>query len=148
MARLLPLIDNPRHEPAIANWYPGSIERDMLRELLRHGYDREGLAVFLGGARWMLHGGPIGPAQPELCERVARRRTPTLLLAGDRDRLVPPGHVEGWLPVLGGPRTYRLCGGAAAGAHVGHLDIVIGKAAPRLVWPHLFEWLRRVAPAR
>lgn len=141
MARLLPWLDHPGADLPLANWYPGSIERDLLLELLHDGYDREGLAVFCRSAQWMLAGGPLGPGQPEVLARVTRRRTPTLLLAGDHDRIVPVPLVEAWLPVLGGPRRLRVCGGAAEGAHVGHLDLVLGAAAPRLVWPHLLAWL-------
>ncbi len=140
MERLIPVLDSKRWYSPMGHWYPGSIERDLIRELTLHGYQTEGLGLFADMLRWIGAGGPMGESEPELLERAARTSYPALILAGDRDRLVPPDAVRGWLTALGAhPKHYRVCG--RGDVHFGHMDVVIGRHAPDEVWPLVLSWL-------
>ena len=142
MVRLLSLLDDPRVHLPLAHWYPGGIERDLLVELILEGYDREGMGVLRDVLRWLDQGGPAGQGEPRILERAAAFDAPLLLVAADSDRLAPPGSMEGWLGVVASPdRSFLVCGGEGDGAHLGHLDLLLGRHAPRLMWPRVASWL-------
>ncbi len=145
MASLLPLIDDPRRMPPWANWYPGSVERDLLLELLHQGYETESLSFFRQLLRWTAEGGPVGPAAPELEARVAGFAAPLLLLAGDEDAMIPAETVQPWLSAVASvDQRYFVCG-EPGGPHFGHLDLLVGREAPRHVWARLIAWLEERA---
>lgn len=139
--RCLPLLEAQKSPWRMAMWYPQSIERDLLLELLRHGFDQESLGLFWMLLRWTTRTPDAGMEQARL-ERSAALRAPVLLLAGSHDMLVPPRAVERWLDVLGSPeRRFVLCGGETDGLRFGHCDLVVGRQAPRHVWPVVLAWL-------
>jgi len=144
LERVLPLVDRPGGRLLPQMWLPGSIEPDLLRELLREGFEQEGLPILVALARWLSSPGSVWAAEPELVRRVTSLALPVLLLAGDRDALAPPDSVEGWTSLLSAADcTYRVCGGEPVGDHFGHLDMLTGTLAPEGVWPHLLDWLEQ-----
>jgi len=137
----LPLLDEQRTHWQLAMWYPQSIERDLLLELLREGFTAEGLGLFFAVMCRTLRGADSA-AELVLRERAAAQQAPVLLLAGNHDRLVPPRAVERWLRLLRTEqKSYVCCGSEQDGVRIGHCDIVVGRHARRHVWPLVRDWL-------
>lgn len=61
---------------------------------------------------------------------------PALFVSGQRDGLAPPRTVEASFEAWGGPK--RLW---SAGADFGHTDLLLGRAAPEVVFPALRDFL-------
>lgn len=75
---------------------------------------------------------------------LAGARTPVLVVAGSADRLAPPDAVRAGFERLGGEaggHRYRVHDG------YGHGDLVIGDAAPAVVFPEVAAWLEAHDPA-
>jgi alpha-beta hydrolase superfamily lysophospholipase len=121
----------------IAGWTPGSIERDLLAERLAKGFDWTSTEVWLEMSRWA-----IGQ---EFAYAAAFRAidVPLLVIAGDQDRLVRPGDARECYEQSGSSdRTFWLFDAFEHGVHWGHVDLILGRHAPREVWPRLAAWLR------
>lgn len=75
-------------------------------------------------------------------------RTPTLVIAGNRDLLARAEGVHEGFARLGSPeKRYLLLGSDAGPVAFGHGDLLIGDYAPRLVFPEIEAWLRQHDPA-
>jgi len=138
------LIDHPRNRVLDHIWFPGSIERDILLERIRLGFDRTGTAVIGIMVRWA-NSGEFHDASRErdFEERLKEVEVPALFVTGDRDSAVPWPSVEGAFRNLRGPdKTWREFGMERDGAHFGHCDLICGREAPRVVWPVIGEWLK------
>jgi poly(3-hydroxyalkanoate) synthetase len=62
---------------------------------------------------------------------------PVLVVAGTHDRLAPPESVRPAFDRSRSPdKTYREF-------PLGHVDLVIGRAAPLTVWPLVRDWMDR-----
>jgi len=74
---------------------------------------------------------------------VARVEVPALLLSGSVDRIVPPSNVQHAMVRLGSSdKTHRVIG--VSEGHpwdFGHVDIVAGRRAAKVVFPIVSEWL-------
>lgn len=70
---------------------------------------------------------------------------PTLVIAGDRDRLaLPPCVREAFERVCSVEKQYVEIGTASgARAHYDHLDLILGRDAPSEVFSHVIDWLER-----
>jgi polyhydroxyalkanoate synthase len=121
----------------IAGWVPGSLERDLLEERLVQGFDWTSVEVWLQMSRWAL-GEPFA-------WREAFRTTdvPLLVVVGDADPLVTEGDARACFEESGSrDKRYQLFDAFEHGVHWGHVDLILGKDAPRVVWPVLLDWLR------
>jgi pimeloyl-ACP methyl ester carboxylesterase len=67
---------------------------------------------------------------------VAGCRQPALFLAGERDGLAPPAVVEEAYQDWGGPKRFHVFGQG-----YGHADLILGRAAPEVVFPAITEFL-------
>jgi pimeloyl-ACP methyl ester carboxylesterase len=69
--------------------------------------------------------------------QMASITTPVLVIGGGKDRLAPPNAVKDAYDALGSPRKtlWIASRGQSCAANYGHLDLVIGGAAPRDVFP-------------
>ena len=107
-------------------------------------------------ARWAVEGqvrsgedGPVGDRGYDFDEGLARVTTPTQLLAGTGDLLVPPRAVEHVHARLGAAdKRYQLVGKSAGNAveEYGHGDITIGDRVEEEVFPQVAEWLEAHDP--
>ena len=136
-----PLALSPFH-----GWYPGSTEPDVLDFALRNGMDQVTLGVTLALADWAIEGyfrsldgvdyvGPFG----------SLRELPVFVVVGAQDVLLTPMDAE--QAVLWGPGQnveYLLLDKEHGGTGWGHLDIIMGKHAPRYMWAPLANWLERI----
>jgi polyhydroxyalkanoate synthase len=133
----------------MAGWVPGSTEPHVLQERLIRGFDWTGLNILLTMLKWAADGSFEGEGGIDYADAFAALDLPLLVVAGDRDRLVPPADARPAYDLSQShDKTYKLFSPVREEVHWGHLDIVLGENAPRYVWPYLAEWiLARCAPA-
>jgi polyhydroxyalkanoate synthase subunit PhaC len=124
----------------LAGWVPGSTEPHVVQERLIRGFDWTGVNIFLTLMRWAAEGGMGDGAGYE--DRFIALDLPLLVVAGDKDRLLPPDDARPAYDLSrSSDKTYKLFSPVREEVHWGHLDIILGKDAPRFVWPYVRDWL-------
>lgn len=137
IGRLYAISDVAGYGFPISGWTPDSIERHLLEERLREGFDWTSVEVWLQMARWA-RGEPFGWA-----EAFRSVDVPLLVAIGDHDPLVGESDGRACYEASGSSdRTMVVFDAWSHGRHWGHLDLILGHQAPVEVWPHLVEWLR------
>lgn len=136
MGRLYNVTDLAGYTVPLSGWWPGSVEPELLEERLEHGFDWTSLKVWQEMARW------AAEQRFDYDDAWARTDVPLLVALGDKDHLLPPED---------GRLAYERSGSSDKelvvfddwqhGTHWGHLDIVLGTAAPREVWPVVHRWM-------
>ncbi|MBI3185705.1 MAG: alpha/beta hydrolase [Myxococcales bacterium] len=144
VARSLFALETGVLSPPLSAWAQGAVEREVAREWLLRAFDRTSGSVLALMGRWAETG--------EFCDTSGRRdyalewsrcRVPVLVIAGDSDQLadalldVRPAYAAAGSP----DRTFRIFGQAYDGRPFGHIDLIIGKDAPRTVWRTIADWL-------
>lgn len=124
-------------------WAPHSIEQPVLREWLKRALDRTSAAILATMGRWAWTGEfTDSESRCDYAARWARCGVPSLVIAGDRDRLADAeADVRPAFEAATGDRSFRMFGRCRDGVEFGHVDLVIGRAAPKLVWPTIGDWL-------
>jgi pimeloyl-ACP methyl ester carboxylesterase len=123
----------------LAGWSPRSIERELLRERLVHGFDRTGLAIWKEMSTWIHE--PVAPVAA-----IGELGTPILVMTSEGDALATPDDARGFFDAAGArDKTLIVLNEAEHGLAPGHLDIVLGRRSPDVVWPLLFSWLEQRA---
>ncbi len=124
----------------VSPWAPGSMEDEFLVDWLRHGFDVTGWGVVTELAAWGEDGRlTVAGVSEDLISGFGDIKGPVLLFDGALDEIVPraqalvPSHFPSALV------THRQVEG------FGHCDLILGTAAPRLVWPHMESWLATLA---
>ena len=136
LGRLYAVTDIAGYGAPIAGWAPGSMERELLEQRLRLGFDWTSVEVWLEMCRWAT-GAPFEPG-----ERFCALDVPLLVVVGDRDPLVRPDDARALYDAsCSSDRTFLLMEPFEHGVHWGHIDLILGRRAPREVWPRLIEWL-------
>ena len=126
----------------MAGWVPGSTEPHVLQERLIKGFDWTGLNILLTMLRWAADGSFEGEGGTNYAEAFSQLDLPLLVIAGDRDRLVPPADARPAYDLSRShDKTYKLFSPVNEKVHWGHLDIVLGENAPEYVWPYIGKWL-------
>lgn len=134
--RLYRLTDIAGFGLPLAGWVPGSIERDLLEERLALGFDWFSVEVWLQMARWA-GGEPFAYAEP-----FRDTTTPLLVVTGDHDVLAKPRDGRACYEGSGSDdREFLLMDAFEHGVHWGHLDLILGRAAPKEVWSRIVDWL-------
>jgi pimeloyl-ACP methyl ester carboxylesterase len=136
LGRLYGISDIAGYAFPISGWAPGSIEPELLAERLERGFDWTSLHVWLDMARW--------GAEHDFDYAAAWKRTdvPLLVIAGDLDHLMPPDDARAAYDEAGSTdRRWVLMDDWNTGVHWGHLDLILGREAPRVVWPLLADWM-------
>jgi pimeloyl-ACP methyl ester carboxylesterase len=122
----------------IRPWHPGSVEDAVLEDYLARAFDWSSLEIafdiFRAGRRGVLAGRHGRTDYRTAFEHLNR---PLLVIAGTNDHLAPAESVR---PAFEGSRskdkTYRAF-------PMGHVDIIVGREAPKTVWPTVSSWLSR-----
>jgi pimeloyl-ACP methyl ester carboxylesterase len=137
LGKLYGLSDIAGYASPISGWWPGSVEPELLAERLERGFDWTSVRVWQEMSRWAATG------TFDYDEAWRQTDVPVLVCLGDRDHL---------MPVRDGRVAYERSGSADRSLHVfddyrhavhwGHLDLVLGKAAPDHVWPRVADWMR------
>ena len=124
------------------NVWPSNVEPEMIRKLhadcfhsiptsllihLATTFEPEGLCVCQG---------------VRVCQEAPSVSFPLRLIAGSRDAQVSVQAVEHTAGLIG-DNTDVVVRGASSGCrdHYGHWDLLIGRRAPREVWPRIAEWI-------
>jgi polyhydroxyalkanoate synthase subunit PhaC len=144
LAKNIDAFESGRRVLPIAGWSKDSIERAILREWLAKAFDRTSGSVLALMGRWAQTGAFCDTAGTNnYAEAWASSRTPALVIAGDDDQLADAENDvrPAYQASTSVDRTYRLFGRARDGVSFGHVDLIIGRQAPRLVWPEIAEWL-------
>ncbi len=140
LARLYSLSDIAGYALPVSGWAPGSMEEDVLAERLERGFDWTSANAWFDMARW----GASGRFAHEDAWR--QTRVPVLVMAGDLDHLALPDEARLAHDLSGSDdRALHVFGLDTTGLRWGHLDLVLGRHAPRHTWPVLGSWLEQHA---
>ena len=132
----------------MAGWVPGSTEPHVLQERLIRGFDWTGLNILLTMMKWATDGSFEGEGGRDYADEFSELDLPLLVIAGDRDRLLPPADARPAYDLsASSDKTYKLFSPVREEVHWGHLDIVLGEKAPQFVWPYIARWLLERSPA-
>jgi pimeloyl-ACP methyl ester carboxylesterase len=132
------VLDVPWIPAPVRLWAPGSLADDALAFTLQRSFADDSFAVLADLLELVVTKGDRA-GRVDMNERLARFDRPALVIAGDVDDLAPP---------VGARPLFERLGTAAAHkqyveARAGHIDLVVGAAAPTTVWPAIAAFLRR-----
>ncbi len=139
MSALRGYLESPLYPVKLRGWHAGAIEPEILAEHLRYAFDIASIPVMLTMFRWSsgAFGGSIASKTDGLsyAERFERCTLPLLVIAGTGDDLAPPESVEpAYLRSRSPDKTYREL-------PLGHIDLLVGKDAPRTTWRIVERWI-------
>ncbi len=122
------------HPLPIRAWHEGALEQHVLDEHIDLAFDRASLEDLRNLFDWAWErrfGGARGYA-----ERFEQsRELPLLVIAGTNDELAAPRAVRpAYERSRSTDKTYREY-------PFGHIDLIMGRDAPRTVWPEVRDWL-------
>ncbi len=133
MRKLRAVTDGPLPMP-LRGWRPTAIEPHVLDEHLRLAFDHAGLDEMLAMFDWA-NAKRFGGDREEYVERFEELDVPLLVIAGDDDELAPPQSVRpAFVRSASLDKTYRSL-------PFGHVDMLVGRDAPRHTWPLVERWL-------
>ncbi len=124
-------------------WVPRSIEPDILKSAIELSFNRTGFSVVKQAVHWIAYGRFEDLDGDDSFWRNARARSvPLYLVVGDRDGGVPR---ESVVPIYeeaaSVDKRFEVLGRDTCGVSFGHIDILYGRAAPRIVWSRIARWL-------
>jgi predicted alpha/beta hydrolase len=129
---------------------PANIDRHAVGRALRRSLSDVSRTKLQQLSRWSLEG-EFSSADRAIDYRAALREvtTPLLVAAGTADRIATPAAVKLALEHLPpGLATYAEFGEAHGyGVDYGHVDLILGRAAPLEVFPAIARWLAEHATA-
>jgi alpha-beta hydrolase superfamily lysophospholipase len=126
----------------MAGWVPGSTEPHVVQERLVRGFDQTGLNILLTMMRWAAEGNFTGELGEDYAEAFAALDVPLLVIAADRDKLLPPQDARPAYDLsVSRDKTYKIFSPVREEVHWGHLDIILGARAPQYVWPYVGSWI-------
>jgi alpha-beta hydrolase superfamily lysophospholipase len=130
--------ESPLYPIPVRGWHAGSCEPHVLEQHLRLAFDRAALAEMLDLFDWAVQR-RFGGRELDYVERFEKMDLPLLVVAGENDDLAPPASVR---PAFARSRsrdkTYRVL-------PLGHIDLLVGRDAPRMTWSLVTGWLSRRA---
>jgi polyhydroxyalkanoate synthase subunit PhaC len=131
--------ESPFYPIPIRGWHAGSCETHVLEQHLRLAFDRAALSEMLDLFDWAAQG-RSEDNEFDYVERFERMDLPLLVVAGEKDDLAPPASVKpGFARSRARDKTYRVL-------PLGHIDLLVGRDAPRMTWSLVGDWLdKRVA---
>ena len=136
LARLFPFVDMAAYGMPIAGWWPGSVEPELAKERMKRGFDYIPVRVWQEMASWSAADDvPWDTGWQEA-------KVPNLIILGDRDSMLFPAEGQAAHDRSGSDdKTLKILDDTDGLTHWGHLDIVLGKAAPDHVWPLIDDWM-------
>jgi len=125
--------DGPLPMP-LRGWRVGALEPHVLDEHLRLAFDHASLDEMLAMFDWA-NAKRFGGHREDYVEQFESLDLPLLVVAGDEDELAPPASVRpAFVRSASLDKTYRSL-------PFGHVDLVVGRDAPRHMWPLVDRWL-------
>ncbi|MEO8878670.1 MAG: alpha/beta hydrolase [Polyangiaceae bacterium] len=125
--------DGPLPMP-LRGWRVGALEPHVLDEHLRLAFDHAGLDEMLAMFDWA-NAKRFGGHREYYVEEFEALDLPLLVIAGDEDELAPPQSVRpAFVRSASLDKTYRSL-------PFGHVDLLVGRDAPRTMWPLVEKWM-------
>jgi pimeloyl-ACP methyl ester carboxylesterase len=121
----------------------GNVDRKVFRRLMANGIEDVPPGVFRQVAEWVRSDAfRSEDGATDYRAGLARCRQPALFVSAARDGLAPPRVVRRGFEAWGGPKELvELRLGAGHAADYGHTDLLLGRHAPREVFPLVASWL-------
>jgi predicted alpha/beta hydrolase len=123
---------------------PANVDRRVVGTALQHALCNVPRAKLRQLSEWSLTGRFASvDGRIDYLAALARLATPLLVVAGTADRLATPATVQHALAHLPARTTTYLEAGRGQGYSVdyGHVDLVLGLAAPAEIFPAIADWL-------
>jgi polyhydroxyalkanoate synthase len=141
LARAYSLTEVAGYGLPLAGWVPGSIERALLEERLALGFDWTSVEVWLEMSAWA-SGRPFPYAAA--FERVD---VPLYVMVGRADPLATHHDAKPCFERSASTdKQFEVLDPFDHEVRWGHVDIILGRAAPRVVWPRLVSWMAARSP--
>jgi len=145
----MPLFDSRINPVPFLPWRAGGAERPVIRARVREGFDRASVGVgadifaWAGSGRFTSRDGSVDYG----ARFAALEDLPLLVVTCDRDKLAAPeiARAPYWAS-RSRDRTLLEFTEAEHGVSIGHLDLICGRHAPRLVWPAIGNWIEARLP--
>ncbi|MCG3172845.1 MAG: 2-succinyl-6-hydroxy-2,4-cyclohexadiene-1-carboxylate synthase [Myxococcota bacterium] len=143
LARRMDIMDHRRNRFQMMPWQMGSTDRSLLAERVSKGFERQSAHVLFAIARFAGKETVYSESRAiDYLERFAHLNLPLFVMSGDKDFLAPtsncrPAHDES----LSQDKMFIEYGAGNAGAHFGHLDLIVGDMAPKTVWVDILAWM-------
>jgi pimeloyl-ACP methyl ester carboxylesterase len=133
--RLKDRLDLP---PRIRSWLPGSMEPQVEAEFVAGDAREPGFPGLVRDLSRLAIG--RSPEGMDIGRELGAVRAPALVVAANRDQLAPPAAVRALFEALAAAdRTWLSVGDDVSS--FGHVDVVLGRDAPRRVWSPILDWL-------
>jgi polyhydroxyalkanoate synthase len=130
--------ESPLYPLPLRGWHAGSCEPHVLEQYLRLAFDRAALSEVLDLFGWAAQR-RFGGRELDYVERFEAMDLPLLVIAGTMDDLAPPASVRpGYTLSRARDKTYRV-------VPLGHIDLIVGRDAPRMTWSLVTDWLEKRA---
>ena len=126
----------------VADVYPGSLEPELETEHVQLVSSEPPPPELIRDLARLVLG--MSPEGLDIDEELRRMNTPFLCIAGDRDELAPPNAVRPLFDAVGSDLKQWVIAGDEE-HHLGHFDLVLGRRAPKMVWPVVDDWLKQVS---
>jgi pimeloyl-ACP methyl ester carboxylesterase len=118
----------------LRGYHAGSLEPQVFEEHLRLAFDRGSIAELACLFEWA-NERRFGGSESDYADRFERLDVPLLVVAGANDDLAPPASVRpAFARSASKDKTYRA-------VPLGHIDLLVGREAPRLTWNVVTDWL-------
>ncbi len=118
----------------LKGYHAGSIEPHIFEEHLSLAFDRGSMAELASLFEWA-SARRFGGGESDFAERFEKLNLPLLVVAGANDDLAPPASVRpAYARSASLDKTYRA-------VPLGHIDLLVGREAPKLTWRVVTEWL-------
>lgn len=145
---LRPVLDHSLTRYPFQVWAPGALPRNELAFALTQRFSDDSLATFADLLELEVTGGRRA-GRIDVEERLSSLMQPVVVVGGDLDGLAPPATTRALFERVGAAeKRYVLVGRAGAGRPLGHMDLLVGEAAPAHVWPHLLAFLEETVLTR
>lgn len=120
----------------ISGWWPGSLEPPLLQERLERGFDWTSVRVWQEMSRWAATG------EFEYDADWRQTDVPVLVVLGDEDHLMPPEDGRVAFDRSGSTdKALLVFNDWDHETHWGHIDLILGRLAPKHTWPAIAEWM-------
>ena len=134
-------IESPFYPVPLRGWHSGSCEPEVLEEHLRLAFDRVGIAEMIDMFEWAAQK-KFGGQNFDYGEAFESLDRPLLVIAGSNDDLAPLASVRpGFQRSRSRDKTFRSL-------PLGHIDLLVGRDAPRSTWPIVSGWIGQRAQHR
>jgi alpha-beta hydrolase superfamily lysophospholipase len=134
------LAESPFYPIPLRGFHVGALEPEVFEEHLRLAFDRGSIAELASLFEWA-NARRFGGSGSDFAERFEKLDVPLLVVAGANDDLAPPASVRpAYARSVSADKTYRA-------VPLGHIDLLVGREAPKLTWQVLSDWLSARAPS-